>query len=230
MFLGLVMAGCGGEGPQTSTPSSTPSSRPSSTPSSTRPTLSEQQLQEVDLSAALFVLEDLPPGSRTLIANEDYVASTVPRLILCGEDVRRELNALTGRFAQFEGPPDVFLLVNHAVSGLPGDFAERLIDRLEDVGTACDQTWTGSGLNDRPTEFEVVGPFPLPDLLDQRLALEIAHRQEGQEEVRLFLVYVRTGQYLSAFTLLLDLGSDTGIVSDLAELAAEKLERAVLPG
>ena len=101
--------------------------------SSLAPALSEQQLAQVDLSEALLTLEDLPAGSQTLIANEDYVTSTVPRLILCGEDVRRELNALTGRFAQFEGPPDIFLLVNHAVSGLPGDFAERLVDRLEEV-------------------------------------------------------------------------------------------------
>jgi len=213
LLLAIALVGCDTDGQLEASPA---------------PTFSEEQLAEVDLSEALFTQEDLPPGSRTLIANEDYVTSTVPRLILCGEDVRRELNALTGRFAQFEGPPDVFLLVNHAVSGLPGDFAERLVDRLEQVGTTCDRTWTGPGLNDRPTEFEVVGSFELPDLLDQRLALEISHRREGQEEVRLFLVYVRTGQFLSAFTLLLDQDSDTDIVANLASLAAGKLERAVL--
>jgi hypothetical protein len=213
-LLGTVLASCGGGGGGVSTPSPTPA-------------LSERQLQEIDLSAALFTLEDLPQGSRTLIANEDYVASTVPRLILCGEDVRRELDALTGRFAQFAGPPETFLLVNHAVSGLPGDFAQRLVDRLREVGSACDQTWTGPGLNDRPTEFEVVGSFELPDLLDQRMALEIAHRQEGEEEVRLFLVYFRSGQFLTAFTLLLQLGADDGIVVELAEIAARKLESAV---
>jgi hypothetical protein len=214
-ILGLLLAGaCGGEGQRTT-------ASPSASP------LSEEQLREVDLSAGLFALEDLPSGSRALIANEDYVASTVPRLILCGQDVRRELNALTGRFAQFEGPPDVFLLVNHAVSGLPDDFARRLVDRLGEVGAGCDRTWTGPGLNDRPTEFEMVGPFPLPNLLDQRLALEIVHRQEGEEEVRLFLVYVRSGQFVSAFTLLLDRDASTDVVGMLAALAATKLEKAI---
>jgi len=213
-LLTLVLVACGGGGGV-------------STPSPTGPALSEEQLQEIDLSAALFTLEDLPQGSRTLIANEDYVTSTVPRLILCGEDVRRELNALTGRFAQFEGSPEIFLLVNHAVSGLPGDFAQRLVDRLREVGSACDRTWTGPGLNDRPTEFEVAGSFELPDLLDQRMALEISHRQEGEEEVRLYLVYVRSGQFLTAFTLLLQQGADKSIVVQLAEVAARKLERVV---
>ncbi len=197
------------------------------TPPSPARTISDEQLAQVDLSEALFTLEDLLAGSRTLITNEDYVTSTVPRLILCGEDVRRELNALTGRFAQLEGPPDIFLLVNHAVSGLPGDFAQRLLDRLEDVGAACNRTWTGPGLNNRSTEFEVVGSFPLPELLDKGLALEIAHRQEGQEDVRLFLVYVRAGQFLSAFTLLLDQDSDTDIVANMVSLAGVKLEQAV---
>lgn len=72
-----------------------------------------------------------------------------------------------------------------------------------------------------------MGSFSLPDLLDQRLGLEIAHRQVGQKDVRLFLVYVRTRQFLTAFTLLLDRDSDTHIVADLASLAAAKLERAV---
>ncbi len=69
-LLTLVLVACGGGGGV-------------STPSPTGPALSEEQLQEIDLSAALFTLEDLPQGSRTLIANEDYVTSTVPRLILC---------------------------------------------------------------------------------------------------------------------------------------------------
>lgn len=55
------------------------------------------------------------------------------------------------------GPAGVFLLVNHAVSGLPGDFAQQLVDRLGEVGAVCDQTWTGPGLNNRSTEYEVVG-------------------------------------------------------------------------
>ena len=215
-LLALILAACGGGGGEVSTPTQT------------RPALSDEQLQEIDLSAALFTLEDLPPGSRTLIANEDYVTSSVPRLILCGEDVRRELNALTGRFAQFEGQPEIFLLVNHAVSALPGDFAQRLVDRLREVGSACDRTWTGPGLNDRLTEFEAMGSFELPDLLDQRMALEIAHRQEGEEEVRLFLVYVRSGQFLTAFTLLLQQGADDAIVVELAQVAARRLSE-ILP-
>lgn len=113
------------------------------------------------------------------------------------------------------------------MSGLPGDFAERLVDRLEEVGIACDRTWMGPGLGNRTTEFEVVGSFSLSDLLDHRLGLEIAHRQAGQEDVRLFLVYVRTGQFLTAFTLLLGRDADTDIVADLAAVAAAKLERAV---
>jgi hypothetical protein len=75
-----------------------------------------------------------------------------------------------------------------------------------------------------------VGSFPLPDLLDQRLALEISHGQQGEEDVRLFLVNLRMGLFLSAFTLLLAQGSGTDIVANLASTVARKLERAVLPG
>lgn len=39
--------------------------------SSPAPTLSKQQLAQVDLSEALLTLEDLPAGSQTLIENED---------------------------------------------------------------------------------------------------------------------------------------------------------------
>jgi hypothetical protein len=193
------------------------------------PTFSVEQLTKADLSGALFTLEDLPVGSNALIVNQDYVTSTVLRLILCGEDARRELDVLTGRLAQFEGP-QTSSYVNQVVNGLPGDFAERLIDWLEEVWTTCDRTWTGPGLNDRSTEFEVVGSFPLPDLLDQRLALEISHGQQGEEDVRLFLVNLRMGLFLSAFTLLLAQGSGTDIVANLASTVARKLERAVLPG
>lgn len=223
----VALAGCETSQPAPSSTTTITITVTTSTTALTTTTLGEEALREVDLAAALLTLEDLPEGSQVSVENVDYLASGIPRIILCGEDVRRELDALTGRFSQFYGPEGVFLWVSPAVSSLPGDNAHLLLDRLEEVAQTCDRTWEGAGFEGADTEYEVLGTYDLPALGDQRLAIEMAHRSADYADATLHLVYIRRGQFITAFLAILDEGSDEGMVLDLAERADEKLAAAI---
>ncbi|MGQ0849532.1 MAG: hypothetical protein ACT4OP_10510 [Actinomycetota bacterium] len=179
VLLGL-QAGCGSGSAQPDVTTATTRPEPVATTISvittTAAELSDDQLVEIDLSAALLTVEDLPAGARTSIEDVDYLASGVPRIILCGDDVRRELDALTGRFSLFYGPEGVFLWLSPAVSALPGDTARLLVNRLTDVAETCDRTWQGEGYEGADTDFEVLSLYDPGEVSDQRLAIEMAHR------------------------------------------------------
>lgn len=143
--------------------------------------------------------------------------------------MRRELSALTGRFSQFYGPEGAFLWLSAAVSSLPNDNTRRLVGRLEEVAETCDRTWEGAGFEGAATEYEVLPTYELPPLGDQRLAIEMAHRSPHHPGATIHLVCIRRSHFITAFPVIMDPGSNTAIVADLAEGSDQKLADTIGP-
>ena len=214
----LVATGCGDDGGEEREDRADASTTTTAAPTSAR------ELQAVDLEPGLVRKGDFPDRDRAVAVLERADFSGVgegQRIEICGEDIRADLEAVSGRFSQFRDDP---YSVVHTVTALPEPSASALMARFEQVAGSCEQSWRQRDPNGGQITREVLGGFPLEDLGVDAVAFLIRNQNRlGRDEA--VVLVAREGPFVSSLTVTGPVGDRFGIVRPLSHAVGRRLLR-----
>ena len=143
------------------------------------------------------------------------------RIEICGEDIRGDLRAASGRFSQFRDDPYAIV---HTVTAVPEPSAAALLERFEQVAGTCDRPWRQPDPNGGQITREVVGGFPLEDLgVDAVAFLVRARNRLGRDDA--MVMVARQGPFVASLTVTGPVGDRFQIVRPLSLAVGRRLQR-----
>lgn len=208
----LLVAACGGD--DADPEASAPTVPPTSTTTTSLPS------GAIRLPPLLLTAEDVAPSGFTpVVQARAFDAATASRLLLCGQDVRAELQLVAGRQSRFtDGPVEL----THTVTS--GGDAAALVERFRRVVEECAAPWqepplpTGGG----PVRRELNGAYPVPDLGVDAAGAVIRSRNGAGATDTVVVVMVQ-GPVVSSLSVSGPLGADFSVVDPATEAAASRL-------
>jgi hypothetical protein len=175
--------------------------------------LGQRLLREQDLRAA---------GFEPVVLSRRFNAEGAGRILLCDEDLRSELEIVSGRQSRFS---DGEVELSHTVTS-GGDVASFL-ERFRTVVEDCPRPWTEPPLpvGGGPVGREITGTYPLPAVAaDGAGAIIRSHNRLGATDT--IVIVLVDGLVVSSLSVSGPVGADFSVVDD-AVMAADQRLRAV---
>lgn len=221
----LTATSCGGGGDDTGAAAGTAVADAGPTSA----TATAEQLADIDLTPALLRPRDFPEPDAVepiLLAADFGAVGRGQRIKVCGQDLRGDLGADTGRFSQFR--VDRYA-VTQTITALPEPQATALGQRFAALGRTCTEPWTQPDPNGGNITRTIMGPVPLPDLeADAAAYLVRGENDLGQDDSILLMVV--DGPYVSTLTVTGPVGDRFEFVRSLELALAERLRTLPAPG
>ena len=223
VLVGAV--GCGGEDDHTGAAAGTAVAEAGPTTA----TATAEELADLDLTPALLRAGDFPDPEAVepILVGADFGAvGPGQRIKVCGQDLRADLGADTGRFSQFR--VDRYA-VTQTITAVPEPQASALGQRFAALGRTCTEPWTQPDPNGGNVTRTIMGPVPLPDLeADAAAYLVRGENQLGQDDSILLMVV--DGPYVSTLTVTGPVGDRFEFVRPLELALAERVRTLPAPG
>ena len=223
--VALTAASCGGGGDETGAAAGAAVAAAGPTSASA----TAEQLADIDLTPALLRPRDFPDPDAVepiLLAADFGAVGRGQRIKVCGQDLRADVGADTGRFSQFR--VDRYA-VTQTITAVPEPQATALGQRFAALGRTCTQPWTQPDPNGGSITRRILGPVPLPDLGAQAAAYLVRGENDLGRDDSILLMVV-DGPYVSTLTVTGPVDDRFELVEPLELALAERLRALPAPG